>query len=84
MMVVDPEYDMANMEREPIAYDDFELVSPLGGFFRYYTAMGMYWREALNGQAHWTQAEDHKRISKTVYDLAHRTALRQEVVNRER
>ena len=77
-MVVDPEYDMADMEREPVAYDDFQLVSPLGGLFRYYISDCMYWREALNAQARWANVEYHKRISKTVYELAHRTAVKQE------
>ena len=68
-----------------IAYDNFELVSPLGGLFRYNTNERVYWREALNDLARWTQPEnDHKRISKTVYELAYRTTQRQEVVNRER
>jgi len=60
-----------------VVYDAFQLVSPLGGLFRYYTSDGTYWREALNDLARWTQPEDDlKRISKTVYDLAHRTAVK--------
>jgi len=60
-----------------VAHDDFELVSPLGGLFRYYTADGMCWRLALNDLARWTQPEhDLKCISKSVYDLAHRTAVK--------
>ena len=65
-----------------VAYDDFRLVSPLGGLFRYYTLDGEYWREALNAHAEWTQPDGVKKLSKTVYDLAHRTAQREEVVNR--
>ena len=60
-----------------VAYDDFRLVSPLGGLFRYYTSDGTYWREALNAQARWANVEYHKRISKTVYDLAHRTVCKE-------
>lgn len=59
---------------QSVAHDDFTLVSPLGGLFKYYTSDGKYFREALNGQAHWTQEEDTIRICKTVYDLAYRTA----------
>ena len=61
-----------------VAYDDFKLVSPLGGLFRYYYSAsdGIHRREALNPQAHWTQEGDTIRISKSVYDLAHRTAVK--------
>ena len=61
---------------QSVAYDDFKLVSPLGGQFWYFTSAGMFFREALNTQAHWTQEEDVIRISKSVYDLAHRTAVK--------
>ena len=67
-----------------IDYGDFQLVSSLGGLFRYYTSDGTYWREALNAQARWANVEYHKRISKTVYDLAHRMAVRQEGESDER
>lgn len=60
-----------------VAYDDFELVSPLGGLFRYYTRRdGLYYREALNAHAEWTQPDGVKKLSKTVYELAHRTAVK--------
>jgi len=61
-----------------INHDDFKLVSPLGGLFRYYTLDGEYWREALNAQARWANVEYHKHISKTAYELAHRLAVRGE------
>ena len=60
-----------------VAYDDFRLVSPLGGLFGYFTDSGMYYRETLNERARWTQEDRTKRISKTVYDLAHRTACKE-------
>jgi len=59
-----------------IAYDDFKLTTTLGSLFRYYTSDGFYFREALNELALWTQTKDAKLISKTVYDLAHRTAVK--------
>ena len=61
-----------------VDYGDFRLVSPLGGLFWYFTSAGMFFREALNTRAHWTQDEDVIRISKTVYDLAHRTAVKEQ------
>jgi len=61
-----------------VAYDAFQLVSPLGGLFRYYTDAGMYYREALNQRARWTQEDRTKRISKTVYEYAHRTAVKED------
>ena len=59
-----------------VDYGDFQLVSPLGGLFRYYREGGMYYREALNAHAEWTQPDGVKKLSKTVYDLAHRTAVK--------
>ena len=65
-----------NGDEMTVAYDDFELVSPLGGLFRYYISDCMCWREALNAHAEWTQPDGVKKLSKTVYDLAHRTAVK--------
>ena len=61
---------------QSVDYDNFRLMSPLGGLFRYYTDSGSYYRETLNQRARWTQEDRTKRISKTVYDLAHRTAVK--------
>ena len=74
----DDYYPEDNIDVEPIAYDNFQLVSPLGGLFRYYTSDGTYWREALNDLARWTQPEDDlKCISRSVYEFAHRMAVKE-------
>lgn len=59
---------------EEIAYDDFTLVSPLGGLFRYYTSDGKYYREALDERARLTQFARVKIISKSVHEFAYRKA----------
>lgn len=59
---------------ELIAYDDFTLISPLGGLFRYYTSDGRYYREALDERARLSQFERTKPISRSVYEHAYRVA----------
>lgn len=62
--------------------NDFTLVSPLGGTFRYYIEGKKFFRKALDTRAHFTQADDVKPISRSVYEFAYRRATKTDGVSR--